>query len=280
VITTNYVENLKTVSQYPIAVIGNFRLNEFIPVVRDMGRKTNAIYFENLFIFLNGNENQRNYDLILLLESGFAQYSLSDFQKLQNLFPLTRIVLIAGSLAEGEKRTGNIPANVFRYYWYQWQDEALQQLTAFCRRRISTWNLPKTSTDEERLTQTFSTLKDRNRYQNSFANTLILASDPAMREFLTVFSKKNSTKVFSLNFYELEKYIEDDDFPIIPTEILFDVVDEDFDATLGTVRYLRKRWSVSATRLILYYNAPRADEIRALTDSGVQRVISKPFFFL
>jgi hypothetical protein len=279
VITTNYVENFKTVPQYHIAVIGTFCLDEFIPIVRDIGCKTNAIYFENLFTFLYGNENQRNYDLILLLESSFAQYSLYDFQKIQNLFPLTRVALIAGSLAEGEKRTGNIPAHVFRYYWHQWQTEASQQLTAFFHHRVSVWNLPKTSTDEERLTQTFSMLENRNRCQNSLAKILVIASDPAMREFLTVFSQKKNAKVFPINSCELKKYIEND-FCVTPTEILFDVVDEDFDVTLAIVNDLRKRWSISTTQLTLYYNAPRVDEIRALIDSGVQRVISKPFFLL
>jgi CheY-like chemotaxis protein len=276
VITTNNIEKLKKVLQCHVAVIGNFRLHEFVHVVRDIGDKTNAIYFENIFTFLHGHENRRHYDLILLLESSFFQYSLCDFQKLQSLFPLTRIVLIAGSLAEGEKRTGNIPSNIFRYYWHQWSTEASQQLMTFCRNSVSVWNLPKTSTDEERLTKTLSTQKNRNRCQYSSERILIVASDPAMREFLAIFSQRNNSKVIAINSYGLEKYVEN--FNVVPTEILFDVVDEDFDATLEIVKYLRQQWSVSATRLTLYYNAPRADEIRSFTDSGVQRVISKPFF--
>ena len=134
-----------------LAVIGDFGRSDFHQVIRDIRRNTVAIYFDNLALFWRANGLGQNYDLIFLLESSFLQYSHRDIQRLQARWPLARIVMVAGSLAEGERRTGWLPAELIRYYWHQWETEALPALTAFCDHRPSSWGLPLTASEEERL---------------------------------------------------------------------------------------------------------------------------------
>ena len=138
-------------SEVQTAVIGDFQRNDFHQVIRDIRRNTVAIYFDNLALFWRANGLGQNYDLIFLLESSFLQYSHRDIQRLQARWPLARIVMVAGSLAEGERRTGWLPAELIRYYWHQWETEALPALTAFCDHRPSSWGLPLTASEEERL---------------------------------------------------------------------------------------------------------------------------------
>ena len=240
------------------AVVGDFFRNDFQKIVRDIREKTAAIYFDNLALFLQADGLGQSYDLIFLLASGFAQYSPSDIQQLQNRLPYARIVMIAGSLAEGERRTGSLPPDLIRCYWHQWETEVFHIFSSFCNRRHSAWGLPTTASDEERLLATAITIeKSQNQSKKSSQHkAVIVADDPAMREFLEDWSTQNGCEA---------------------EEILFDVLSEDFLKTLATVQLL-KRHTPPPTRLTIFYNSPRPDEVRQLAQAGADDVVSKPFF--
>ena len=146
-------ETLSLKTEVRVAVIGDFTRRDFRHVIRDIRAKTPAIFFDRLALFWQSDGLAQNYDLIFLLASGFAQYSQREIRQLQARWPLARIVMIAGSLTEGERRTGFLPPELIRYYWHQWETEALPALTAFCERRPSPWGLPLTASEEERLFQ-------------------------------------------------------------------------------------------------------------------------------
>ena len=240
------------------AVIGDFCRNDFQNIIRDIRGETAAIYFDNLALFLQANGLGRSFDLVFLLASGFAQYSPRDIQQMQNRLPYARIVMIAGSLAEGERRTGMLPPDLIRYHWHQWESEVFSIFTSFCDRQNSAWGLPLTASDEERLLTTAISI-EKQHYQSKNLQqpkAVILANDPAMREFLEDWSTQKGGEA---------------------EEILFDVISEDFLKTLATVQLL-KRQNPSPARLTVFYNSPRPDEIRQLTQVGADRVVSKPFF--
>jgi CheY-like chemotaxis protein len=262
-------------SPLQVAVIGDFRRNDFQNVIRDIREKTAAIYFDNLTLFLQANRLGQSYDLIFLLASSFSQYFSSDIQRLRDRWPIARIVMIAGSLAEGERRTGMLPPDMIRYYWHQWETEVLPLFASFCDRQYSPWGLPPTASDEERLLVTAAATEKLR--QQSIKSTpqiaLIVAEDPAMQNLLWDWMEQKGFKTIACQ-------ISDDQVPFKTrdvAEILFDVISENFTETLAIIQLLKSRRPLS-TRLTVFYNSPRPDEIQQLTQAGADRVVSKPFF--
>lgn len=262
------------------AVIGDFRRDDFRVVVRRIREITAAAYFDDLPLFFQTAESGPEYDLIFLLASAFGQYFPREIARLQARHPMARFVMIAGSLAEGERRTGFTSLDVFRYYWHQWETEALPNFKAFCRRRNSAWSLPGCSSEEERLLKTAAFFGTQTYVAQQVVSNrqtaLVLADDPAMREMLTDSISQAGFDAETLCLAQLAKY-EAKITDLSPARILLDVVSEHFPETLATVRFLRTYCPPSA-RLTVLYNAPRPDETRQLVQAGVRRVISKPFF--
>jgi len=262
----------------PLAVIGDMVRSDFQNVIRCIRAKTAAIFFDNLALFLQTDGLTRNYDLIFLLESGFLQYSLRDIQRLQARWPLARIVMIAGSLAEGEGRTGWLPPELIRCSWHQWETEAAHEFAAFCEHRPASWGLPPTASDEERLgfklrASDFGLQKARFPMPAMLPKSVILADDPAMREMLADWVTQEGFDVTSTGQSHLREVMD----AVVAGAVYFDVASEDFAETTATAQFLKKRWPSAC--LTVFYNAPRSDEIRLLTQAGVNRVVAKPFFF-
>jgi len=258
-----------------VAVIGDFHRNDFQNFVRDIRGKTAAIYFDNLALFLQTNGLGQRYDLLFLLAYGCAQYSPSDIQQLQNRLLNTRIVLIAGSLTEGERRTGMLPPDMIRCYWHQWETEVQPVFTSFCDRRYSAWGLPLTASEEERLLAIATTI-EKTRYQSKnspLQTAVIVADDAEMQALLLDWTMQKGYHAEAHRWVDF-KFISE---IIATSEILFDVISEDFAETLAIVQLLKKR-SLSSTRLTVFYNSPRPDEFQQLTQAGATRIVSKPFF--
>lgn len=81
-------------------------------------------------------------EVILLAQPLPGQYCDADIDHLQQLVPLTRIVIVAGTWCEGELRTGTPPAGTIRLYWYElapWWQAALRRRDA---NRCPLWSLP------------------------------------------------------------------------------------------------------------------------------------------
>ena len=258
-----------------MAVVGDFHRDDFQNIIRDIREKTFTIYFDHLAVFLHANGLGQSYDLIFLLASSFSQYSPGSIQRLQNLWPLARIVMISGSLTEGERRTGMLPPDLIRCYCHQWEIEVLSVFTSFCDRRHSAWGLPLTATDEERLRATVVTLEKKQSLPiNSQQKiSVIIADDWAMRELLKDWTVQKGFTVESCRISEAKTICQ----TARATEVLFDVISEDFAETLATVKFLKK-CNPSPTRLTVLYYSPRPEEIQQLTQAGADCIVPKPFF--
>ena len=259
------------------AVIGDFQRNDFQSVVRLIREKTATIFFDTLALFQKTDGLAQNYELIFLLASSFDQYSSNDVRHLQARRPLARIVMIAGSLAEGEGRTGWLPPDLIRCYWYQWETEVLPVFTSFCDRQISPWGLPLTAPGEERILATATFMEHTkpipNKSQKKVA--VIIADDSAMRELLVDWVTQ---KGFRAEMWQATDFLATT-ASIETEEILFDVASENLAETVFVVQLL-KNHRPSSTRLIVFYNSPRPDEIRQLNQAGADCIVAKPFFFL
>jgi DNA-binding NarL/FixJ family response regulator len=90
-------------------------------------------------------------DVIVVAQAYPGQFSAAQMDCLRQAAPVTRVVALLGSCCEGEMRTGKPwPADV-RVYWHQWPARAQQELRLLLAGRASTWSLPATASEEERL---------------------------------------------------------------------------------------------------------------------------------
>ncbi len=88
-------------------------------------------------------------DLFVLFQSWPGEFSESFVLSLKWTSPLAPVILLAGSAAEGEARTGKIPAGVFRLYAHQWNAEYLAEFARFLEKKPSIFSLPPTFEAEE-----------------------------------------------------------------------------------------------------------------------------------
>ena len=89
--------------------------------------------------------------LIVIAQSYPGQFSAAAIDRLRRAAPLARLVGLLGSWCEGEMRTGKPWPGVIRLYWHQWSVRSGQELQQLIAGHGSTWGLPITATDEERL---------------------------------------------------------------------------------------------------------------------------------
>ncbi len=81
-------------------------------------------------------------ELILLAQPLPGAVRQQEVDRLQQLAPLARIVVVSGTWCEGELRTGNPPAGVLRLYWYElapWWQAAQRRLSVG---RCPAWSAP------------------------------------------------------------------------------------------------------------------------------------------
>ena len=89
-------------------------------------------------------------ELIVLAQARPGVFASPDVARLVELHPLARVVLLCGSLCEGEARSGHPPQGVQRMYWHQWTGCWEHGLDSLLQGREMA-GLPATATEEERF---------------------------------------------------------------------------------------------------------------------------------
>lgn len=69
------------------------------------------------------------FELIVLGQPRPRVFDEADVARLLAASPLARVILLCGSLCEGEGRSGRPPRGVPRTYWHQWPDLASKELS-------------------------------------------------------------------------------------------------------------------------------------------------------
>ncbi|HID75509.1 MAG TPA: response regulator [Planctomycetaceae bacterium] len=90
-------------------------------------------------------------DLIVVAQAFPGQFRGDALERLCRAAPLSRLVGLLGSWCEGETRTGSPWPAAIRVYWHQWQPGAVRELERLAAGSGSTWSLPVTASEEERL---------------------------------------------------------------------------------------------------------------------------------
>ena len=83
-------------------------------------------------------------ELVLLAQSHPGGNDQFDIERLRQLAPLTRVIVVAGSWCEGELRTGRPLTGVVRLYWYEFAAWWRAALERFARGETPPWAEPLT----------------------------------------------------------------------------------------------------------------------------------------
>ncbi len=90
-------------------------------------------------------------DVIVLLQSYPGQFAADCVEEARRIAPLARWIAVLGTWCEGEARSGQPLPGVMRVYWHQAESHFRQELALLDAGLRSSWMLPVTATDEERL---------------------------------------------------------------------------------------------------------------------------------
>jgi hypothetical protein len=93
-------------------------------------------------------------EVIVLAEAYPGQFAAAAIDRLRAAAPLARVVALLGSWCEGETRTGRPLPGAVRLYWHQARPRVVQELARVAAGQVSSWSLPPTATEEERLLAT------------------------------------------------------------------------------------------------------------------------------
>jgi len=139
-------------AELSILVVGNTGRAEFRDAhaaLAGLGRVTAADDVEAAAAILAGSETAA--DVIVVAQALPGEFSGEAIDRLRRLAPLARIVGLLGSWCEGETRTGRPWPGAIRVYWHQWHARAGRELTRLRAGLRSSWALPSTASEEERL---------------------------------------------------------------------------------------------------------------------------------
>jgi len=89
--------------------------------------------------------------VIVVAQSYPGEFSTESLDRLRRQVPLARIVGLLGSWCEGETRSGDPWPAAIRLYWHESVPQCSRELAGLVGGTGSTWSLPGTATDEERL---------------------------------------------------------------------------------------------------------------------------------
>jgi len=140
------------VSEISILLVGSTRRSEFrqaraaldkhgrVVAVADVETAADAMAAEDLAP-----------DLIIVAQSFPGQFSSASIDRLRRLAPLARLLGLLGTWCEGETRTGQPWPAAIRIYWHEWQSRVEQEIAWLREGACSTWALPITASEEERL---------------------------------------------------------------------------------------------------------------------------------
>ncbi len=200
-------------------------------------------------------------DVLVVAQAYPGQFATDAVERLRGQAPLARTVGLLGSWCEGETRTGKPWPAVVRVYWHQWASHADQQLRQMAAGKCSSWGLPVTATEEERLLQTAEQPLPRYRglvgiYTRTFE----------MEDWLSAACRATGLSTVWLR-------------PPHPARIegaavaLFDGSDLR-GGELDELRHLCE--SLAPTPVVTLLDLPRIEDTRAAQAAGAVGVVSKP----
>jgi hypothetical protein len=133
-----------------VLLIGDHTFHEFAECVAWLAEHTDLTTVGTIAAAMSlMTEPLRNWDTLVIAQARPGQFTQIDVEQLSRTLPLTPLVALLGSCCEGETRSGKPWPGVVRIYWHQWLARVPSELSS--GRSPTTWHLPKTASDAERV---------------------------------------------------------------------------------------------------------------------------------
>ena len=137
-------------TQQTVLVIGDVGRPEFQAAYALVKQQWSTTVVADVDTALQSLDEQDAPTLIVLAESRPGEISAESVELLRQRAPLARFSSLAGSWCEGEFRSGKPAPGVLRGYWHQWPARMAAENARQAAGRASSWDLPQTSSEEER----------------------------------------------------------------------------------------------------------------------------------
>jgi len=201
-------------------------------------------------------------ELILLAQPQPGLYCQTDIDRLQQLAPLSRLVMIAGTWCEGELRTGAPPTGVIRLYWYElapwWQIAIGRYRDGLC----PPWSLPLDAPQAGRWSSTPDLLSTHN-------SVLIHATDYATYESLAAALQPTG----SLAHWCGREHLTAAPHPIAPTAGIW----EGGQLSPAELAHLTSFCQQVSGPVAVLLDFPRAEHFQQARTAGATAIFGKPY---
>ena len=313
--TLQIVRDEAPVCRGGILLFGQTERPEFAPILADLKtiarRDASFKVREVRFLFDNGNavsilrrESELPPLLMIFCQSYPGEFSAAHFDRVRALFPLAPMILLAGTLCEGEGRTGHIPPGVIRLYYYQWESFGRPQLDRFLAGKPGRFSFPATATwddfyrdadasrneplseafEPERLEASDALLpfvrpnaeRSESRPEIAPEICVVSPSDRAMERLLLDLARFKGCSARAFDWERLESEEIGDDLPDSgPTRFWIDSVTRDPADDFDRLTRLARRFPDAEIDLLVF--APRREDARRFESIPRLRLIAKPF---
>lgn len=272
---------------FNIMLYGNEKRDEFQDTVRQLYQGAEAALFRlnrqdgTLSLETLLKEAEIIIDVVILLQEYPGQYRAKVIERVRQHFPLTIFVIIAGSLCEGEGRTGTLIPGTIRLYWHQWENLGYPALIDFVKNRQGLFSLPPIASESDgwqawaksnQVTDPLGLLlSDNSPLTPEMATVYIISeTDGAMTSLLQERSKRNFGHVRLGTFDNLLQEEK------APDHLIVDSIDLAGDDFRSQVEEVARRFPL--TQIVLLAFSPRIDEVAYYRRTIPQcRIVSKPF---
>lgn len=200
-------------------------------------------------------------EVIVVAQAYPGQFSHAAVDRMRRLAPLARVLGLLGSWCEGETRTGQPWPAAIRVYWHQWETLVRRELARLGEGTPSTWSLPITASEEERLL--FA------QEQPGHREGLIVVSTPEfeMQDWLrAACARRGYSSVWLLPQHPAP--VES------ATAAIFDGDDCRGDEAESLARLAA---ALAPTPVLALLDFPRIDDHHRALAAGARAVLSKPF---
>jgi CheY-like chemotaxis protein len=196
-----------------------------------------------------------------------GRISASDFDELQRVAPLARIVRLLGTWMEGELRTGRPQPGTLRTYWHESATRIAQDIRNLYAGRKSNWTIPTTANDQERLLEAVGDSCAFPKPQSPAKSIAIYAQHRETAESLTEICTQCGWHDEWLREHQLAA-------PIAADAILVDSV-RGVPAAITSIHKLRA--AAGTTPILVLVGFAREDELAELRSAGAVTCVRKPF---
>lgn len=230
-------------------------------------------------------------DFFVLCRAFPNEFSPADVERLRRSAPLAPIALVAGSLCEGENRTGDAFPGTRRFYPETWRSTGRREFFRFfadsaglfAASPLETWgdwrvaearrDAKKGRSETTRETAALKLKKAVKSESSPESVAIFPGGDAALGRLLRDEFAERGAAVRLGAIRRLERFAD-----FLPTRVVVDAVDLAAASLLDELRAIRAAFPSAALDVLGF--APRRDEIELLEQKsglGAVRVVAKPF---